>query len=138
MTIDTNQQIDKIIKWYGSLDRDYSGVSAIMYARTKLSTLFFELSLDYSDVKSALNESKFTSEKNLTELKHHYIEYLSPKPTHEVSSSENLPFVKTEIELKSIFTTIENKRNSVRTVLWAMQQHISILNKEYKAMTSAI
>lgn len=131
--METILAIEKVIRWYSDLSRDYNDLDTLLSAARKLSTLLFEFAGEVGGMYKQRNRTEFQRKAEFARI---YRELMAGDPRPSVSAAEK--------EADGLVSTLRNEEQqadaeyqaarlyleAAKAVHEQMRQHISNLKSE--------
>lgn len=123
-----------IVEWYKTLQKDYSNIEDLMYARKVLSGNNFALCVSLGEARQTWKEREFTTEsvrrKTMAEMLE---EGMAVGKADAFARADSLLAMDHEQQAESYFHTLKFLIDAIGEVSNTMMQHISTLKEERKA-----
>ena len=137
MILEVIEEVRTVVEWYKDLPKDYSNISDLMYARKKLSTFQYLMSVELGNLRQSWKECEVETEKvRRTKAVECIREGLAMTKVQEISKAEALLMLEAEKIADSMYHRMKFTIEATQEVNNTMMQHISQLKIEQKNITT--
>ena len=139
MTSETISEVTKVVEWYKELPKDYTNIEDIMYARKKLSTYQYLLSVELGNLRQSWKECEVETEIVRRGKAVECInEGLAMTKVQEISRAEALLMLEAEKIADAMYHRVKFIISASQDVNNSMMQHISQLKIEQKNIITQV
>lgn len=128
-------KIAQIIEWYAGLPRDFHDVTALMYARSRLSCHLAEMAAQVAKLHTQKNGAEFQRKADHSRIlrSEMSVEKTSAAAAKIIADNETTEQMRREFEADSEYQAARVLYDAWRNVCDVMSQHISNLKSEKNA-----
>jgi hypothetical protein len=126
-------EIETIVTWYKNLNKDYSNIEDLMYARQKICGNMFLLSVELGKARQSWKEYEFVTEKTRrTAMAEMLEEGVAIGKADAYAREDSLLALEQEKMAESYYHVLKFMMDSTEEVNNTIMQHISWLKEERK------
>tara|TARA_R110002126_G_scaffold93089_2_gene220721 strand:+ start:3932 stop:4351 length:420 start_codon:yes stop_codon:yes gene_type:complete len=131
------EEVTKVAQWYKDLPKDYSNIQDLMYARKKLSTYQYFMSVELGNLRQSWKECEVGTEIVRREKAVECIvEGMPMTKVQEISKCEALLMFEAEKIADSMYHRMKFTIHATEEINNTMMQHVSQLKIEQKNITT--
>ena len=135
MISETISEVTKVVEWYKELPKDYTNIEDIMYARKKLSTYQYLLSVELGNLRQSWKECEVETE---IVRRGKAVEGLAMTKVQEISQAEALLMLEAEKIADAMYHRVKFIISATQEVNNSMMQHVSQLKIEQKNIVTQV